>query len=195
MFNPFTKNAFLAVGIIGIGLAGTAWSNEEITLHHAYSDQVSQEFSQLATPPELNAYIKTALLNNAGLHAAFNRWKASLERTAQVTALPNPELSWMYFIEEIQTRTGPQEYRVNLSQKIPWKGKRASKGTTAEAQADSLWSNVETVRLAIIKGVKTHYYDYAYPLEFQKTILLSVPVYPPGSETNPSSRAPSSVKL
>jgi outer membrane protein TolC len=162
MFTLHTKPVYLAVALIAFGISSIAASDDEADLRHDYEGKVSQEFSKLATPPELSKYIKSALLNNAGLHAAFNHWKASLEKITQATALPDPELSWMYFVEEVQTRTGPQEFRVSLSQKIPWKGKRLHQGHSVEAQTDSLWWKVESSRLLIIQQVKSHFYDYAY---------------------------------
>jgi len=157
-----TKCALVTLALVSLSLTGYGQSSIEKHLHEDYTANVSQEFSDHATPSELRQYIKTALLNNAGLHAAFNRWKASLERITQATALSDPELSWMYFIEEVETRTGPQNFRVSLSQKIPWKGKRSHKGHLAEARAESLWWQVESERLEIIREVKSRFYDYAY---------------------------------
>jgi len=45
-----------------------------------------------------------AALNNAGLEAAFNRWKTALEKVPQVNSLPDPQFSYSY---EIETRVGP----------------------------------------------------------------------------------------
>lgn len=53
-------------------------------------------------------YLQYAALNNAGLEAAFNRWKAALERIPQAKSLPDPRFNYTYFVEEVETRVGPQ---------------------------------------------------------------------------------------
>ena len=59
----------------------------------------------------LQDYLAYASMNNAGLRAAFNRWKAAIEKVAQVSSLPDPMLTYGYFIQEVETRAGPQEWR------------------------------------------------------------------------------------
>jgi hypothetical protein len=54
-------------------------------------------------------YLAYAALNNAGLQAAFDRWKAALERVPQVKALPDPRFNYRYFIEEVETRVGVRQ--------------------------------------------------------------------------------------
>jgi hypothetical protein len=39
-----------------------------------------------------------AALNNPGLEAAFNRWRAALERAPQASALPDPRFNYGYSI-------------------------------------------------------------------------------------------------
>lgn len=60
-----------------------------------------------------------ALLNNPGLKAAFNQWKAVLENVTQVRSLPNPKLTFAYFFREVETRVGPQKNKVGVMQMFP----------------------------------------------------------------------------
>ena len=48
------------------------------------------ERSVLPARPDLQDFLRVAALNNPGLEAAFDRWKAALERLPQVRALPDP---------------------------------------------------------------------------------------------------------
>ena len=44
--------------------------------------------------------------HNSSLKAAFDRWRSSTERVAQVEALPDPIFSFFQFVEELQTEGG-----------------------------------------------------------------------------------------
>lgn len=107
-------------------------------------------------------YVRHALLNNAGLRSAFDQWRAALERVPQATALPDPQFTFTNFIEEVQTRTGPQNNRFQLSQKFPWYGKLRERGDVAEEHAEAVWWAVEGRALSLARDVKVAYYEYAY---------------------------------
>lgn len=59
-------------------------------------------------PLTLKEYLISAALNNPGLKAAFEQWKASVEQVPQVGALPDPEFTYGYVIEEVETMFGPR---------------------------------------------------------------------------------------
>jgi outer membrane protein, heavy metal efflux system len=127
-----------------------------------HTDLFTTELTVSEASPALDTYIRTALRNNQMLHAAFDDWQAALEEIPQVTALPNPKFEWTHFVEEIQTRTGPQNNRFSISQDIPWKGKRAHGGIMMENRAEALWWHAAQAKLTIIRDVKSAYYEYAY---------------------------------
>jgi hypothetical protein len=76
----------------------------------------------------LSDYLSYAALNNPGLEAAFNRWKASLERIPQVRALPDPRFNYLYYVQEVETRVGPQRHGLGINQVFPWFGKLKLRG-------------------------------------------------------------------
>lgn len=115
-----------------------------------------------AGAPSLNALVDYAIQHNPGLRAGFERWRAALERIPQVTALPDPRLTWAHFIEEVQTRTGPQENRFSIAQTLPWFGKLGLRGEAAARQAEGLWWGVEALRLQVVREVKLAWCEYAY---------------------------------
>ena len=118
--------------------------------------------STLAADADVEDYVAFGLLNNPGLRAAFERWRAAVERIAQASTLPDPTFSYAHFVEEIQTRTGPQRNRFGLSQTIPWFGKLQLRGDIAAAEAESLWWQVQARRLALVREIKSTYHEYAY---------------------------------
>ena len=57
----------------------------------------------------------------------------SSRQTTQTGALPDPRLTYRYFVEEVETRVGPQRQAVGLSQTVPWPGRRAAREDALEA--------------------------------------------------------------
>ena len=76
----------------------------------------------------LQDYLAYAAMNNAGLEAAFNRWRTAIERVPQVESLPDPRFTYRFYIKEVETRLGPMEQGAGLSQTFPWFGKLDLRG-------------------------------------------------------------------
>lgn len=110
----------------------------------------------------LEDYLAYSALNNAGLEAAFNRWKAALERVPQVKSLADPKLTYRYFIREVETRVGPQKQGVGLSQAFPWFGKLELRGNAAAEAANAERQRYDAIRLALFFEVKDAYNEYYY---------------------------------
>jgi len=116
----------------------------------------------IAESSGLEDCLKYAALNNPGLEAAFNRWKAALEKSPQVTSLPDPKLTYAYFIERVETRVGPQRHRVGLAQTFPWFGKLKLREDIALAEAKAAYEQFEATRLRLFYTVKDAYYELYY---------------------------------
>src|SRR5262249_22349557 len=61
-------------------------------------------------------------------------------------------------IGTIQNRN--RGYRLDLSQKLPWPGKRTLRGENARAQARAAHDDVDSMRLQLIESSKVAFYDY-----------------------------------
>lgn len=165
-------SAFLAVPCLIAGCAtGIDRDVAALRAQHLFGDitKVSaslEDGGEVAPEPiavaSLEEYIRLALADNAGLHSAFEQWESALERVPQATALPDPQFTYTNFIEEIQTRTGPQKNRFQLSQRFPWFGKLKARGDVAAEHAEALWWVVEGRALALARDVKAAYFEYAY---------------------------------
>jgi cobalt-zinc-cadmium efflux system outer membrane protein len=116
----------------------------------------------LGDSPSLDDYLSYAAKNNAGLQAAHNRWQATAERIEQVSALPEPRLSYGYFVEQVETRVGPQEQKIGVSQTLPWFGKRRLEGVAATEEAAAAQQVYEKTKLQLFRHVKAAYYEYWY---------------------------------
>lgn len=116
----------------------------------------------LAGADELHDYLAEAAQNNPGLEAAFNNWKAALEQVPQVKALPDPRFSYSYFIQEVETRVGPQRQRFGISQVFPWFGKLTLRGDVAMAVAEAERQRYEQAKLNLFYRVKSVFFEYDY---------------------------------
>ncbi len=117
---------------------------------------------ELSESSGLSDYLAYAALNNPGLEAAFYRWKAALEEVPQVKALPDPRFNYRYFIQEVETRVGPQRQSFGISQVFPWFGKLDLRGDVAAAAASAAQKRYESAKLKLFFEVKDAYYEYYY---------------------------------
>lgn len=122
----------------------------------------SREQVALTDGATLDDYLAYAALHNPGLEAAFDRWKAALERVPQARSLPDPRFSYRYFIENVETRVGPQRQAFGMSQMFPWFGKLRLRGGVAVEAARVAQSQYEAERVALFFEVKKAYYEYYY---------------------------------
>lgn len=121
-----------------------------------------KQLPELSEDSGLNDYLAYAALNNPQLEAAFNRWKAALEMVSQARTLPDPRFNYGYFIQEVETRVGPQEQRVGLSQMFPWFGKLKLRGEAALEGANAMQQQYEAAKLRLFDEVKQAYYELYY---------------------------------
>ncbi|NJN27470.1 MAG: TolC family protein [Cyclobacteriaceae bacterium] len=85
----------------------------------------------------LPGHQQNAASNNPGLMAKYRNFEAAMQKVAQVNSLPDPSLSVGYFISPVETRVGPQQAKISLSQMFPWFGtlKTHEEATTLAAEA------------------------------------------------------------
>ncbi len=79
---------------------------------------------QAKAQAELNRLLTTAAENHAGLASQASAIEAARERLNRSGAWEDPRLSAGYFIQPVETRTGPQRWRFSVTQMFPWFGTR-----------------------------------------------------------------------
>jgi cobalt-zinc-cadmium efflux system outer membrane protein len=110
----------------------------------------------------LSEYLNEAALHNPDLESAFYRWKAALEKIPQVKALPDPRFTFAYYIENVETRVGPQEARLALFQTFPWFGILDVREDVAAQEANAAKAQYDALKLKIFYDVKNAFYEYAF---------------------------------
>lgn len=114
------------------------------------------------TDPQLAKLATILLEENPRLRSARAAWRSAEERVTQASALPDPLLSYRYYAWTPETRVGPQEHGLELSQTVPWKGKLGSQAERAEHMAaSSLWG-VRDLERALLAELKRTWFDAAY---------------------------------
>lgn len=115
---------------------------------------------ELTPEAGVGVYVRYALLNNPGLEAAYQDYIAAMERIPQVTALPDPRVSYRYYVEEVETRVGPQQHAFGLSQTFPWFGKLELQGAVASSGAEAVRERFEAKKDALVAEVIDAYLEY-----------------------------------
>ena len=115
-----------------------------------------------AEDARLEKYVQRSLQHNPQLQEALAHYRAALQRVPQVTALPDPMLTFSKYIRAVETRVGPQSSVVNVNQTLPWFGKRDLKGKIAFKEASSQHQIYRTLERAVIADVKRTFYELGY---------------------------------
>ena len=145
------KRAVLAVGTILL-----------VFMQCSEASQQPSDSNDLQTLPD---YLRYASLNNAELKAKFEEWKAALEQIPQAKALDDPKFTYSYFIEEVETRVGPQRQKFGIMQVFPWFGKIEARTDVAAARAKAARQSYEATKLKLFWQVKKEFYEYSYLAE------------------------------
>ncbi|MBU0983954.1 MAG: TolC family protein [candidate division Zixibacteria bacterium] len=107
-------------------------------------------------------YRVLALKRSASLKAAYYRWRAAIERSGYAGAMPDPVLSYAYFIENVETRVGPQRHRLGLRQTIPWFGTLGARKDIALHTAQMEFEQFERGRLKLFYDVTVAFNELYY---------------------------------
>jgi len=124
--------------------------------------KASQQPDDVNDLQSLADYLRFASLNNAELKAKFEQWKAALEQVPQAKALDDPKFTYSYFIEEVETRVGPQRNKFGIVQVFPWFGKIEARTDVAAAKAKAARQRYEVNKLKLFWHVKDAFYEFTY---------------------------------
>jgi outer membrane protein TolC len=128
-----------------------------------HSAAAAETIPDAPKPPELTKtsglpdYLAYAALNNPGLRAEFEKWKASEEQIAQAKSLADPVLSYGY-----ATEPTPQRSMFDVMQMFPWFGTIEARTDAASAMAKSAGKQYEAKKLTLFYEVKQAFYEYGY---------------------------------
>jgi len=110
----------------------------------------------------LDDMLRLGALQNGKLKARFYAWKAAVADIAKAKSLDDPQLTFKTFIEEVETRVGPQKYGYGISQKFPFFGKRWTHGGIATDVSRQHYAAYQKTKLDLFYQITDAYLEYWY---------------------------------
>lgn len=132
----------------------------------------------------LAGYVAYAMEKSPALRASFERWRASVFQISRTRRLPEPMLSFGYYIQSVETRVGPQQARISLQQSFPWPTKLTAGADASSAHARAQQDQFDARALVVSERVEQVYWRlwqirrtrriHAEHLEVLKSLSASV---------------------
>ena len=97
---------------------------------------------------------------NPSLQAMAYAWRAAAQRYPQAVSLDDPMFMTMMAPASFGSNQVESAYILQGSQKIPWFGKRQTRGQQAQAEAGAAFQDVQDTRLQIVQVTRLAFYDY-----------------------------------
>jgi len=163
----------LACLLAGVGYAKVTVSERKKQIkikEKIINGSARDEITEIRDNTGLDGYIKAGLKNNPGLRAAFYEWKSAFKKISQAFSLPDPHFTFTEYVEEVETRVGPQERAYSINQKLPLPDKLWIRRSKAFKSSEEVYHNFEKKQLDLIYKITEAYYEYAY---LSKVILLT----------------------
>lgn len=126
-------------------------------------------FSFQMNAQTLQDYLIIASKNNPEVKSVYAKFEAALQKSPQISALPDPTLTISAFGQMIETRVGRQEARFSFMQMFPWFGTLTAKENAANLMAEAMFQNYVDTKNEVFFNVKK---VYAELFELQQMISL-----------------------
>jgi cobalt-zinc-cadmium efflux system outer membrane protein len=107
-----------------------------------------------------DAIVEQVLVRNPTLAQMTAAWQAASARYPQVTSLDDPMFGTTIAPASIGSNDVEFGYRLDVSQKIPFCGKRGLRGENALAEAAAAGKDVEDIRLQLIESARDAFFEY-----------------------------------
>jgi len=105
----------------------------------------------------LQDYLLIAAQNNPEVKAAYTEFEAAMQKSPQVSSLPDPSLTMSAFGRMIETRIGSQEARFSFMQMFPWFGTLAAKENAANLMAEASFQKYVDTKNEVFLNIKKMY--------------------------------------
>ncbi len=125
----------------------------------------------------LASYLAHAYGHSPDLRASFEDWRALAETPRQARRLPEPTLTYAFFIRSVETRVGPQRHKLGVSQFFPWPTKLTAGGQAAALEARAAQHRFQVHALQIAEEVSRAYWNLwrterAHEIDGERIVLL-----------------------
>ena len=124
--------------------------------------ETDEKTIEMTLGDDAESYIRYALFHSPDVERAYQQWRAASERLPQVSALPDPRLKVGFFVNEVETRVGPQQAKVGIMQTFPWIGKLKDREDAAAKGALAAWYRYQDAQLRVSEQVAESLYELAF---------------------------------
>lgn len=104
--------------------------------------------------------VEEVLTRNPSVAEMVAAWQAAEARCPQVTALEDPMFGASVAPGAFGSNKVDGGFRLEVSQKYPWCGKRDLRGQSAQAEASAAGHDVEDLRLQLAERARSAFYEY-----------------------------------
>ncbi len=144
-------------------LSPSLWARDaEVTASKEPAVQAADSIVESLQEPDLERLAAEVLSRNPRLAVLTAKARSADQRAPQVRSLPDPMASLTLFLLQPQTRVGPQQASVGISQRFPWFGKLKLKEQAALLEAAAAWTRVESLRLDLVTKTRALYLELQY---------------------------------
>lgn len=119
----------------------------------------AQDIPRQDVDSQLEEYLHLAVEQNPELRSAYHDYLASLESIPQAGALPDPEFTFGYFINPIETRLGPQNARFSVGQMFPWFGTLGARKAVKSSESEAQFRAFQQQSNKLFYEIKSTWYD------------------------------------
>ncbi len=161
--------AALAAASIGCHARGHTYDQRYRTLSKEFvSAQIQMENTSTASNPvvheltgphSVDEYLQFGLSQNSEILENRLLVESLADRVPQAASLPDPMLGATAFPAPVQTAAGEQNFALSMNQRIPWRGKLATRASIAEQDVNAARANLAAVELKVAEQIKNSYFQ------------------------------------
>jgi outer membrane protein TolC len=145
------------MALTGLAVVSVA-ADPDVPVERSAADEIVASVSDI----KLRLLLGEVLDRNPRLARMAAQAAAAAQRAPQVKALPDPTASLTWFLMSPQTRVGPLQATINISQSLPWFGTLGLEEQAAVLDAAASRARVEAARLAVVTKARSAYLDLQF---------------------------------
>lgn len=134
-------------------------NNDELPTARPAAAQSASAQKRAEFDGSLQRYVAYALEHNPELEAQYEEFRAATYRISRARRLPEPTLTYTYFVRSVETRVGPQRHRFGISQAFPWPTKLSAGADASALAAQSAKRRFEASALRVSARVSDAYWE------------------------------------
>ncbi|MGM0596968.1 MAG: TolC family protein [Myxococcota bacterium] len=125
-------------------------------------DTTPQIKIDLPQNPTLDNLIAYALSNNPKLKAIYFNYLSHNSNYKAKGRWPLPQIAYTWYMQQVETRVGPQRHRFSLAQKFPWPGKLSSQKETARQLSIYKLAKYNIFRNILLFQLKKKWFELSF---------------------------------